>query len=189
MTKYTSPLEDLNAGFAVDLSSCADARVPLKALFLCTDFPNCRAEDSPHPDPRYYFDILAGEGLRLFERMSYGRFRMTVTLHEDWVTLPGNDADYAMERVITWETHRRYIRDAFDAAGDVDFGAYDIVYIAAVEGSAVPYSPTMTAKSHPGEPWCCMVVSWLFWTGSRWWVKRLRCRTGSTGPMGVKRVS
>ena len=149
MTKYTSPLEDLNAGFAVDLSSCADARAPLKALFLCADFPNCRAADSPHPDPRYYFDILAGEGLRLFERMSYGRFCMTVTLNEDWITLSENDADYAMERVITWETHRRYIRDAFDAAGDVDFGAYDIVYIAAAEGSAVPYSPTMAARNHP----------------------------------------
>ena len=149
MTKYTSPLTDLNAGFAVDLSSCADARSPLKALFLCVDFPNCRAADSPHPDTRYYYDILAGEGLRLYEKMSYGRFRMTVTLCGDWVTMPKNDADYQMERVITWETHRRYIQDAFDAVPDLDFGAYDIVYIAAVEGSAVPYSPTMAAKGWP----------------------------------------
>ena len=149
MIKYTSPLPDLNAGFAVDLASCADARAPLKALFLCVDFPNRPASDALHPDTRYYYDILAGEGLRLYEKMSFGRLNMSVTLYGDWVTMPKNDADYAMERVISWETHRNYIQDAFDAVPDVDFGAYDIVYIAAVEGSAVPYSPTMAAKGWP----------------------------------------
>ena len=149
MTKYTSPLDDLNAGFAVDLTSCADARAGLSALFLCVDFPNRRAEASPHPDPHWMYDLLAGDGLRLYEAMSFGRLRMKVELLDRWVTMPKNDADYGMERVISWETHRAYIKDAFDAAGDVDFGAYDIVYIAAAEGSAVPYSPTMAAKSWP----------------------------------------
>ena len=149
MTKYTSPLEDLNAGFNVDLSSCADARSPLRALFLCADFPNRRAADSPHPDVRYYYDILAGEGLELYRRMSYGRLRMDVTLHGEWVTLPKDDAEYHMDRVISWETHRAYIQDVFDSVPDTDFCAYDIVYIAAVEESAVPYSPTMAAKSWP----------------------------------------
>lgn len=151
MTKYTSPLDDLNAGFAIDLDTAADARAELKALFLCVDFPNRRAADSKHPEPKFYYDLLAGEGLEVFRQISYGRLRLDVELADRWYTMPKCDADYDMERVITWETHRNYIKDALDAAQDIDFGQYDILYIAPVEGSAVPYSPTMTAKSWPVE--------------------------------------
>ena len=152
LTKYTSPLRDLNEGFAIDLSDAADARQPLRALFLCVDFPNRPAGVSAHPDPRYYYDLLAGDGLRIFREISYGRLKLDVLLLDRWFTMPKEDADYGMERVISWETHRNYIRDAMDAAADeVNFDEYDILYIAPVEGSAVPYSPTMTAKSWPVE--------------------------------------
>ena len=151
MTKYTSPLKDLNAGFAIDLDTAADARAHLRALFLCVDFPNRRAADSEHPETAFYYDLLAGEGLEVFRQISYGRLRLDVELADGWHTMAKNDEDYEMERVITWETHRNYIKDALDAAPDIDFGKYDILYIAPVHGSAVPYSPTMTAKSWPIE--------------------------------------
>ncbi|MBQ3859331.1 MAG: hypothetical protein II779_02310, partial [Clostridia bacterium] len=73
MTKYTSPLRDLNAGFAVDTKTAADARKPLRALFLCVDFPNRPAASCPHPDPQFYYDLLAGDGLRIYRAISYGR--------------------------------------------------------------------------------------------------------------------
>ena len=149
MTKYTSPLRELNAGFAVDTKTAADARKPLRALFLCVDFPNRPAASCPHPDPQFYYDLLAGDGLRIYRAVSYGRLDLSVELFPGWVRMPKEDTDYRMERVITWETHRTYIEDAMNAAEGIDFDACDILYIVPAEGSAVPYSPTMTAKEWP----------------------------------------
>ncbi len=147
---FLSTVNDLNSGFAIDYTSAADSRVPLRAVFVCVDFPNKRAADSPHPDPRFYYDILAGEGLDIFSKISYGRMNLKVDLIENWFTMPKNDEEYHMDRVITYETHRNYIGDALKISSSaVDYGRYDIVYIAPVCGSAVPYSPTMVAKENP----------------------------------------
>ncbi len=147
---FISTIEDLNSGFAIDYRAAADSRVPLKAAFICVDFPNRKAADSEHPEPGFYYDILAGDGLRIFDKISYGRLNLSVELIDRWFTMPKNDAEYNMDRVITYETHRNYIEDALKiSSSTVDYGKYDIVYIAPVYGSAVPYSPTMVAKENP----------------------------------------
>lgn len=147
---FRSTIHDLNSGFAIDLDSAADSRSPLRAVVLCVDFPNVPAPASEHPDIGFYYDLLVRDGLDVFRKISYNKLNLTVDCVSQWFTMPKNDADYGMDRVITYETHRNYIKDALDiSCGTVDYTQYDILYIVPVHGSAVPYSPTMVAKDHP----------------------------------------
>lgn len=148
--KLGSPLEDLNAGYAIDCGQCADSRAKLKAAFICVDFPNKKGPDSQHPEPSFYYDLLARDGLEVFKEISYGKLDLEVTLFDQWFTMPKEDADYHMERGATAETHGAYIKDAMDVScGVVNYAQFDILYIVPVHGSAVPYSPTMVGKDHP----------------------------------------
>ncbi len=147
---FQSTIHDLNSGFAIDLASAADSRAELHAAFICVDFPNQPAASSEHPDVDFYYDLLVRDGLDVFQKISYGKLRLTVDCIPMWFTMPKNDDVYAMDRVITYETHRHYIEDALAVScHDVDYSKYDILYIAPVHGSAVPYSPTMVAKDYP----------------------------------------
>ena len=147
---FKSTIRDLNSGFSLDLRSAQDSRAHLKAAFICVDFPNKPAADSKHPDPSFFYELLAADGLRVFDAVSYGRLNLEVTLFDKWFTMPKNDDEYGMERVITYETHAAYIKDAIDVSSDeVDYDQFDILYIVPVHGSAVPYSPTMCNKDWP----------------------------------------
>jgi len=147
---FKSTIRDLNSGYLIDYTSAQDSRASLKAAFICVDFPNKPAAQSEHPDPAFYYDLLAVDGLRVFDAVSYGRLKLDVVLFDCWFTMPKNDTDYGMERVITYQTHAAYIRDAIDVSSEVmDYGAFDILYIVPVHGSAVPYSPTMCNKDWP----------------------------------------
>lgn len=148
-----SPLEDLNSGFAIDHQMAADSRSKLKAAFICVDFPNRKGPDSQHPEPAFYYDLLARDGLEVFRQVSYGKLNLEVELFDQWFTMPKDDQDYHLERGATRETHGAYIQDAMDiSCGVVDYSQYDILYIVPVHDSAVPYSPTMVSK---GEPVSC----------------------------------
>lgn len=148
--RLSSPVEDLNAGYAIDCRQAADSRSKLRAAFICVDFPNRRAADSQHPEPAFYYDLLARDGLEVFRQISYGKLSLEVTLFDQWFTMPREDGDYHMERVITEEIHRGYVQDAMDVScGTVDYSRFDILYIVPVHGSAVPYSPTMVGKDRP----------------------------------------
>lgn len=150
---FQTTIEGLNGGFAMDYRQVADSRKRLKAAFICVDFPNVRAEASEHSEPSFYYELLAKDGQNIFEQISYGKLRLEVTLFDRWFTMPEEDAEYHMDRVITAQTHRRYIQDAMKiSCKEVDYSAFDILYIAPVYGSAVPYSPTMVDKGHPV---CC----------------------------------
>ena len=145
-----SPLEDLNSGCAIDCRQAADSRSKLKAAFICVDFPNKRGPDSQHPEPAFYYDLLARDGLEVFRQISYGKLDLEVTLFDRWFTMPREDGEYHMSRCITDELHRAYIQDAMDVScTEVDYSRFDILYIVPVHGSAVPYSPTMVEKHRP----------------------------------------
>ena len=145
-----SPVEDLNSGFAIDHRMAADSRSKLKAAFICVDFPNLKGPDSQHPEPAFYYDLLARDGLEVFRQISYGKLDLEVELFDQWFTMPKNDGDYHLERGATRETHGAYIQDAMDVScGVVDYSQYDILYIVPAHGSAVPYSPTMVSKGEP----------------------------------------
>ena len=148
--KLGSPVEDLNAGYAIDHRQAADSRSKLKAAFICVDFPNRKGPDSRHPDPAFYYDLLARDGLEVFREISYGKLDLEVTLFDRWFTMPREDETYHLERETTAEIHRAYIKDAMDAScAAVDYSQFDILYIVPVHGSAIPYSPTMVRKDSP----------------------------------------
>ena len=148
--KLGSPLEDLNSGYAIDHRQAADSRSKLKAAFICVDFPNRKGPDSQHPEPSFYYDLLARDGLEVFREISYGKLDLEVTLFDQWFTMPKDDEAYHMERVITAGTHEAYIQDAMDiSCSVVDYSQFDILYVVPVHGSAVPYSPTRVGKDRP----------------------------------------
>lgn len=147
---FLSNIPDLNSGFAVDLARAADSRSALRGVCIFVDFPNAPAARSERPDFDFYTELLLQDGLNVFEKISYGKLNLSVEPIKKWFTMPKNDTDYGMDRVITYETHRNYIRDALSVScGSVDYTKYDILYIVPVCGSAVPYSPTMVAKDCP----------------------------------------
>ncbi|MGN1346446.1 MAG: hypothetical protein ACI4V1_06650 [Eubacteriales bacterium] len=142
----------LGMGPQVNTEFCADAHAKLRARMVFVDFPNCRAADAaaPYGDVAYYRQILADDGTRVLRLLSGGRLDLTIDCGERWHTMPKNDSDYHMDRVITHEIHAAYIADACDAcADDGQTDAYDILYIVPVKGSAVPYSPTLVSRTHP----------------------------------------
>ncbi len=148
--RQTAP--SLGMGIAVDTDFCADTHESLRALMIFVDFPNVRVTDAeaPYNGIAYYKEILAEDGLRALGMLSNGRLDLTIDCSNRWYTMPKNDADYGMERVITYETHAAYIADACDVcADDYTLDDYDIFYIVPVKGSAVPYSPTMVSKKYP----------------------------------------
>jgi len=147
---FQSDIHDLNSGFAIDLSSAADSRSPLRGVCIFVDFPNVPAGKSEHPDTDFYRELLIEDGLAVFRQISFGKLRLEVDCIGKWFTMPKDDGEYGMERVITYHTHRNYISDALAVScGEVNYRNYDILYIVPVHGSAVPYSPTMVAKDCP----------------------------------------
>ncbi len=148
--KLGSPVEDLNSGYAIDCRQAADSRTQLKAAFICVDFPNKRGPDSQHPDPSFYYDLLARDGLEVFRQISYGKLDLEVVLFDQWFTMPKDDEAYHLERETTDEIHGAYIQDAMDVSCPaVDYSQFDILYIVPVHGSAIPYSPTRVRKDNP----------------------------------------
>ena len=150
--KQTAPW--LGMGPVIDTDDSADARANLRALMIFVDFPNCRACDAeaPYNGTAYYREILADDGLRVMNALSYGRLNLTIDCADKWYTMPKADGEYKMERVITHEIHAAYIADACDVcADDYNLDDYDIFYVVPVKGSAVPYSPTMVSKKYPAR--------------------------------------
>lgn len=147
---FLTTIDDLNAGFAIDYRQAADSHKKLKAAFICVDFPNVKAEGSEHPEPSFYYQILAEDGLDVFRQISYGKLDLEVTLFDEWFTMPKEDEAYHMSREMTGYDHRAYIQEAMNVScHKVDYSKFDILYIAAVHGSAVPFSPTMVDKADP----------------------------------------
>lgn len=136
----------------IDHEFCADAHKKLEALMIFVDFPNKKAvnAEAPYNSIDYYKSILADDGMRVLGEISYNSLKLNITCAGKWHTMPKNDDEYGMDRVISYEVHAAYISDACDAcSADYDLDKYDILYIVPVYGSAVPYSPTLVSRTHP----------------------------------------
>ena len=72
---FQSDIHDLNSGFAIDLSSAADSRSPLRGVCIFVDFPNVPAGKSEHPDTDFYRELLIEDGLAVFRQISFGKLR------------------------------------------------------------------------------------------------------------------
>ncbi|MBQ5782457.1 MAG: hypothetical protein IIV99_03615 [Oscillospiraceae bacterium] len=150
MYKFKSTIDDLNGGFAIDYTQAGDAHKKLKAAFVCVDFPNKKAADSKYPDTKFFYDLLCTDGLRVFDIISYGKLDLEIDHYDKWYTMPKNDDVYEMNKGITGERQRAYLKDAMDiTCHEIDYSQYDILYVCPVHDAEVPYSPTMVDASRP----------------------------------------
>ena len=103
----------------------------LRAVMLFVDFPNARASDAQaewgSTDP--YVDLLA-PAAGWVRTAAFGKVRLRITPVDTWYRMSRPDFAYGMDRDVTFDEHVEYIAEAVALADDdVDFSAYDIVYI------------------------------------------------------------
>jgi M6 family metalloprotease-like protein len=118
-------------GQATDWERFVRPRHAVRAVMLFVDFPNARAEDNaaPYDDTAAYHDFLA-PGADWLRRSAYGRLSLQITPVRKWFRMSRPDADYGIVRTMPLATQMRYIREAVALAdADVDFSAYDLVYV------------------------------------------------------------
>lgn len=94
-----------------------------------------------------YEEWLVPGGCQWFRNASFGRLDIEVARVDHWYRMCENDDAYGFQRGITSEQHTRYIQEAVNlAAADVDYTAYDMVYIVpAKNASGITFSPTFIA--------------------------------------------
>ncbi|WP_431902721.1 M6 family metalloprotease domain-containing protein [Nonomuraea sp. bgisy101] len=111
----------------------------IRAVMLFVDFPDAAAEGGTVQ----YADHFA-PAEKWLAAASYGRARLSITPVHTWFRMPQDSTTYGFDRGISYEQHRLYVRQAVAAAdAEVDFSAYDIVYIVpSRNAAAVRFSPT-----------------------------------------------
>lgn len=116
----------------------------LRAVMLFLDFPNARASNAPegYTTTDAYVDWLR-PAEEWFERSSFGRLDLDITPVDRWYRMSRDDEAYGFQRGISFATQMDYVREAVALAdGDVDFSAYDLVYLVATRNaSAITFSP------------------------------------------------
>jgi M6 family metalloprotease-like protein len=98
---------------------------------LFVDFPNARAADNaaPYDEVGAYYDFLA-PAADWYRRSSYGLLSLQITPVPTWFHMSLPDSDYGIVRTMPLATQTRYVRDVVELAdSDVDFSAFDLVYI------------------------------------------------------------
>ena len=116
----------------------------LRAVMLFVDFPNAPKSAAPagYRAPEPYFRWLAPAADWL-ARSSYGRLRLEITPVQHWYRMSHDDAAYGISRGLSFATHAAYLREAVALADrDVDFSAYDLVYVVPPRNaSGITFSP------------------------------------------------
>lgn len=100
----------------------------LDAVMVFLSFPDSEPVLSPAVLAADYFPSTS----LFFKRASYGKFTLTPHPQRQWTRMPHPAGWYGIAR--DWDSERRaaYLRDAIDAAdAQVDFSAYDVVYLVA----------------------------------------------------------
>ena len=119
---------------------------PIRAVMLFVDFPDLHSSESTSA----LYDRLVPRSRRWYAEVSYGRVQLDVVPADRWVRMPHNLASYGLRDGINWPEHRDYMADAIEAAdANVDFSAYQVVYVVAAKGTGVDRSPAFQA--YPGS--------------------------------------
>ncbi|MFF3326135.1 M6 family metalloprotease domain-containing protein [Streptomyces sp. NPDC002889] len=100
----------------------------LDAVMIFLSFPDSVPLNAP--------DVLAADHFPatsdFFAQASYGRFKLRAHPLKEWLLMPESSTSYGIQRDWTPERRSTYLRDAIAAAdGQVDFSAYDVVYLVA----------------------------------------------------------
>jgi M6 family metalloprotease-like protein len=119
----------------------------VKAVMLFVDFPDAVAAGSTAD----YYDQLAGS-VGWFDEVSYGRVSLQIMPVDQWFRMPQASTAYQWPTNLTFDTQKAYIADAVQTAdAQVDFGAYDIVYIVpTTTADAISFSPTFISSAGGG---------------------------------------
>ncbi|MFB6835477.1 M6 family metalloprotease domain-containing protein [Streptomyces sp. NPDC056361] len=100
----------------------------LDAVMIFLSFPDSDPLTEPAELAADHFPATS----EFFDRASYGRFTLRPHPRHTWTPMPKESGAYDIRR--DWDAGKRaaYLRDAITAADpDVDFSAYDIVYLVA----------------------------------------------------------
>ena len=134
----------LDEGFPADFDTFLEPRGSLEAVMLFVDFPDAPIIET---DPVWqgfdtYLDVHQG-GADWLGTSSYARVEINLTARREWYRMTQPMSAYGLARGATFEQHAAYIAEAVALAdADVDFAAYDIVYVVAgINAWAISNSP------------------------------------------------
>lgn len=115
--------------------------VRLTVLFV--DFSDVPATISP----QQAMSIISPEAEKYFDAVSYGKLRLSLVPHYQWLRMNRTSADYHFARGASFATHRTYLQEAVQRAGThVDYSQTDaILVIANPAVKAIDYGPAFTA--------------------------------------------
>ena len=105
----------------------------LKAVMVFVDFPDAPiGEANQGWQGRQPYLELHRAGADWLYRASYGRVQVAITPSKRWYRMSQPSWTYGLDRAVTFDQHVAYLAEAVALADrDVDFAAYDIVYVVA----------------------------------------------------------
>lgn len=151
----------------------------IKAVMLFVDFP-----DAPAADATDTYEAHLTPAQQWISTASYGKAEVAITPVRTWFRMPQDSTTYGFDRGITYEQHQLYVKQAVAAAdAQVDFSAYDIVYLVPPKNAAaIAFSPTyLWDPAAPGVVADGKPVKWGVTFGQdmwRWGHKVLAHETG-----------
>jgi M6 family metalloprotease-like protein len=134
--------------FGVGAGSPAEFLRPtgrLRAVMLFVDFPDAPASE----DPAALYREFVPDAEQWMSAVSYQHVSLQVDPVTRWYRMPRASSAYGFAAGRpTFAEQRDYMADAVAAANpDVDFSQYDLVYVVAARGAAIPLSPAFVAPS------------------------------------------
>jgi M6 family metalloprotease-like protein len=142
---YSAPYTEMNEGTTnAALPLRPDGRI--RAVMLFVDFSDLHSSESTGA----LYNRLVPRSRAWYNEVSYGRIQLDVTPVNRWFRMPHSLGSYGLGDGISWPEHHAYMADAIGAANpDVDFSAYNVVYVVAAKGTSVERSPAFQA--YPGS--------------------------------------
>jgi M6 family metalloprotease-like protein len=142
---YSAPFTEMNEGTTnVALPLQPNGRI--RAVMLFVDFPDLHSSESTSA----LYDRLVPRSRGWFNEVSYGRVQLDVAPINRWFRMPHSLGSYGLRDGISWPEHHDYMADAIGAANaEVDFSAYQVVYVVAAKGTSIERSPAFQA--YPGS--------------------------------------
>ncbi|MDB1089592.1 M6 family metalloprotease domain-containing protein [Streptomyces sp. ACA25] len=100
----------------------------LDAVMLFLSFPDAEPYLTPAAIAAEHFPATSD----FFSRSSYGQFRLTAHVVEEWIEMPQASTAYGIQRDWDAELRSAYLRDALELLEPrVDFAGHDIIYLVA----------------------------------------------------------
>ena len=123
----------LDEGIPTDFNVFLRPVGTLKAVMVFVDFPDAPiGEASLGWQRRRPYLELHRAGAAWLNGASYGGVQVAITPSERWYRMSQPSWAYGMDRAVTFDQHVTYLAEAVALADpDVDFAAYDIVYVVA----------------------------------------------------------